>query len=813
MAQNNDRSKYISGYLCELDGLRAVSLILIVMFHTWQQSWIAYTIKLTESKYLINFEVFQRYGYVAIDSFFVLSGFCLFYPIARDMFNEVPFSGWKNFFIKRARKIYPAYILMLLLCLIFPSFSWITNDVSNPSELAKHFFSHAFFIHNFNAATQGSMLSTAWSLATEVQFYLMFPLICIPFRKKPVLTFISMSSIGIFVRLLLIRHADLSIQTYQATPFGYLDVFGCGMISSYFVVYARNKLKNIEKLKTLMTLTAISCVIAAIGYTYWLSYMKMPEGMSSGDVYFRFLYRGLFAAIIAGFIFTTCFSHTFWRKNIWGNRFFIFLSSISYTVYLCHQNIYILLKRLNIPYSAMDPVMIDREAMEGQVLICLTASIIIGVLVTKYVEKPISRYGYKNCLLKIMTIIKQNKKKQIMLTNKNDILSAATVCLSVAFTLIVVWCFTGKWPWANNVYNSYIIQVQSWLSGRLDVDNRSWLELAIYNNKYFVSFPPFPSYIMLPFVALGWNNCDGFISFAFVLAGAVYIYKLLRTFNKSPNIAALWTLFVMLGTNILFTSITPQVWFIAQTMCFTLLIISIYYAKIGKGGISLAAWACAVGCRPFSALYIFLIAYLLYENIKTKYPGTNILKLVLNNWKWYIAPLTIALSYMFLNYARFGNPIEFGHNYLPEFMRTEAGQFSVQYLKKNINKLFRFPTFDEDQVISLPLVDGFCFLIVSPLYITYIIYSIRTLIKCDKMNKCAMLITFITLIIELLCIATHKTMGGAHFGNRYTNDTLPLALFGIMICPLKNERNDLFNLPLIVFGFTLNLIGTVLYFA
>ena len=45
----------------------------------------------------------------------------------------------------------------------------------------------------------------------------------------------------------------------------------------------------------------------------------------------------------------------------------------------------------------------------------------------------------------------------------------------------------------------------------------------------------------------------------------------------------------------------------------------------------------------------------------------------------------IALSYMILNFARFGNITEFGHNYLPEFTRSELGQFNIGYMAENLN--------------------------------------------------------------------------------------------------------------------------------
>lgn len=152
---------------------------------------------------MFNFEIFQRYGYVAIDSFFVLSGFCLFYPIARSMFGECEFRGWKNFFIKRARRIYPSYVIMLILTILIPSFSYIGGmyDPKSFTNVAHNVIMHLLFIHNFDSHTIGTTISTAWTMSIEVQFYVLFPLICIPFRKKPVLTTVVMSLVAVIAEI------------------------------------------------------------------------------------------------------------------------------------------------------------------------------------------------------------------------------------------------------------------------------------------------------------------------------------------------------------------------------------------------------------------------------------------------------------------------------------------------------------------------------------------------------------------------------------------------------------------------------------
>ena len=87
--------------------------------------------------------------------------------------------------------------------------------------------------------------------------------------------------------------------------------------------------------------------------------------------------------------------------------------------------------------------------------------------------------------------------------------------------LIVLWVaasFTGHWATEENPYRSYALQACAWLNGRLDLEkDYPWLELAIYEGKYYVSFPPFPSLVLLPFAA--------FIACSRVISGAFFEVK------------------------------------------------------------------------------------------------------------------------------------------------------------------------------------------------------------------------------------------------------------------------------------------------
>ncbi|MGN1115131.1 MAG: hypothetical protein ACI4TH_01005 [Candidatus Ornithomonoglobus sp.] len=178
------------------------------------------------------------------------------------------------------------------------------------------------------------------------------------------------------------------------------------------------------------------------------------------------------------------------------------------------------------------------------------------------------------------------KKDNELLKRDIDYGSIFLLGLSVLAVFFIMWTFTGQWPWKGHPYNSYILQAQSWLKGRLDLGkNYPHLELAINNGKYYVSFPPFPSYLMLPFVLVGWTACDGFLALVSSVAGAVYAFKILESFNVKSERAILFALLLTIGSNWLFTAQNAWVWFIAQNMSFTLTLMAFYYALKYKAGL------------------------------------------------------------------------------------------------------------------------------------------------------------------------------------------------------------------------------------
>lgn len=384
--------------------------------------------------------------------------------------------------------------------------------------------------------------------------------------------------------------------------------------------------------------------------------------------------------------------------------------------------------------------------------------------------------------------------------------SAIFICICIAAVHFIIHTFTGMWYTADNPYNSYVLQAQRWLSGHLDLgQSYSHLEIAEYGGKYFISFPPFPSYVMLPFALIFGNNVpDGLIAAAVMMIGAVYLYRLFVHFKFKNESAVFWTLFTYIGTNMLFITTNAWVWFIAQNMCFTLSIVSLYYAVKDKGGLALAFWACSVGCRPLNVIYGALILYILIQNQRRQNQPVVCKRTLL----WLIAPCVIAISYMALNYARFGSPIEFGHNYLPEFVEAEDGQFSFGYIRQNLPLLFKFPQV-KDGVWQYPKFNGMAFYFVTPVFLVHIITVLRAVLEGRKADRVILWGIPVLIALNFLLLTMHRTMGGYQFGNRYTLDALAYAVFAIAATADKEDKYEKIYIPLMIIGFCVNLVGTI----
>ena len=384
--------------------------------------------------------------------------------------------------------------------------------------------------------------------------------------------------------------------------------------------------------------------------------------------------------------------------------------------------------------------------------------------------------------------------------------------LTTAAVFLVLMMFTGQWPWRANDYNTYALQVDAWLHGRLDLgQDYPWLELAIYDGKYYASFPPFPSYVLLPFAAcFGKDTPDHWIALAFAALAVRYAAALYREICGERG-ALLWVLFLVLGTGYPFIAVNGYVWFFAQSMCFALSLMALTYAVRGAGGLALTLWACAVGCRPTAVLFLPVLLALLRRAWRAENPAQGLRVFLRRKLYWCAGPVLLAASYMALNFLRFGNVFEFGHNYLPEFVRAPQGQFSLSYIPENLSNLFRLPQWKgEGLPLEFPLTNGMALWLVNPMLLAIAAAWGWTVWK--KRREAPFLLWALP-SLSLICLfvlCSHRTLGGWQFGNRYLLDLMPWLFCGLALWKPDQAAFDKACIPLFGFGAAVNFAGTIL---
>ncbi len=364
---------------------------------------------------------------------------------------------------------------------------------------------------------------------------------------------------------------------------------------------------------------------------------------------------------------------------------------------------------------------------------------------------------------------------------KNHIKVLIALLLSMFIGYMLFHDLTGETLLSYNIYDSYSIQAENWLNGSISLQNgevySTWLEIAFYDGAYYLSFPPVPSVIVLPFVAiLGSAQAvpSNFIIAMFGMLTAAGVFSIFAARNSDEKTCLFWALFVTLGSNTFWLSTSGGVWFMAQVLNLCFLIWGIFFAqKQTWQGNCFAAilFSLAVGCRPFSILILALFfLWVLTINIKEY--------IAIFNWVFtfglpFILSASIGLCIAWYNYIRFDDILEFGHSYLYEFIYV-GDQFSHSYIWTNILRLLRPITITSNFGIDFPIFDGFMFFIANPIFLMWSIYAIkRVLAKKFKWQEIALIITF---IFAIIFYCAHRTLGTWQFGARYMVDLIPYVI-------------------------------------
>ena len=355
------------------DGLRGVAILLVVWYHVGLvthalSAWTVFGRSL-------NVQAIAQTGFVGVDLFFFVSGFCLFYPYARSIVEGRELMTMREFTRKRLLKILPSYLLALTAFALL-----YRQSFASPADFWRQFGLHLAFLHPLFLDSFGSISGPLWTLGIEVEFYALFPLICWFFRKQPFIVFSLIAVGAIFYRVSLSAHGATTM-LYQTDQLpAVIDLFASGMLAAYVIVLVR--MRGIRSNAARGAWTAIG--IAAIASVGLLLTRLSAAGDAGGDAGaytwlndHRFAFAALFGATGIGLTLGVPAGRLLFTNPILG-----YLAGISYNLYLWH---------LEIVWQAH--LLLQRVPQWITIAAAVVVALAIASLVTYLIERPRLKLG------------------------------------------------------------------------------------------------------------------------------------------------------------------------------------------------------------------------------------------------------------------------------------------------------------------------------------------------------------------------------------------------------------------------------------
>lgn len=319
----------LPSHLNGVDGLRGVAALSILIYHCFT---ISYAPELRPFHH-INLLRPLHDGWAGVDLFLVLSGFCLFWPYARNPERKMHFG---DFMRRRVRRIVPAYYASLLFVPLAYLFSvhvlHLSVQPTDYSAFPRGIFDivlHLLMLHSLFSSTIQSWNGVSWSLGLEWTWYLIFPLAVWLFRRAGAQTaLLWMAVITLAYRSALWLHFGPASYfpprelhyVFSLTVFvaGVLFEFGAGMYAAWWLA---NRAITQRMVTAALVLVPVLLIIAHAA-TPIDSFLPVRG----------FLYASAFALLLIIVIAPT----KNFVQNIVAGKFLRSVGEYSYSLYLFH---------------------------------------------------------------------------------------------------------------------------------------------------------------------------------------------------------------------------------------------------------------------------------------------------------------------------------------------------------------------------------------------------------------------------------------------------------------------------------------------
>jgi hypothetical protein len=339
----------------------------------------------------------------------------------------------------------------------------------------------------------------------------------------------------------------------------------------------------------------------------------------------------------------------------------------------------------------------------------------------------------------------------------------------------------------------FVYQADAFLHGQLSLtvprppNLNDWV---LQDGRWYVSFPPFPALVMVPFVAL-WGLTFNDVAFTlfFSAANVALLYRLLRRLQPEraewEHVA--FALIYGFGTLAWSCGIRGEVWFTAETMGVTLTLLYLH-ASLGARHPVLAGLA--VGCAAITrAPLAFSAVFFLFEALSPDGPLEWGKLRDPHRWRAALprilpyagAIAAVAVPMAWMNYARFGSFGEFGHSHLyanrvnPQIRRY--GLFHYAFLERNLHDAFtRLPEIQFNPLKVSFNGEGMSLLVTTPLFL-YLLWPKEK----HRLHRSLWLTTAVVAVPGFF----YQNSGYYQFGFRFSLDYTP---YLILLLALAGRR-------------------------
>ena len=343
----------------DIDLLRCVAIISVIIFHF-------------KRNYL-------PLGFLGVDLFFVISGY-LISKIIKDGLEQGKFT-FKNFYLRRARRILPVLLVVLLVTSVVSLFVLLPNDLLRYTKSLLStlgFFANFYFWNTggyFGLNDELKPLLHMWSLGVEEQFYLLFPLLfflLFKYVKKNIIIIILISlgisvSYALNIFFLRIESPDPAFFLFPTRAWE----FGVGILIANLPSF---KIKRIE-------------------YNYLYSLIAFIIIFGSFFVRFEYIPQGTLICLGAALILTKIPNKSFLFEDFIIIKIFKQIGLMSFSLYLWHWPIHSFFQ-----YAYVDIIPFYLTA------IGISITFILSYFSWKYIEIPFQKKEYSLSLGKYLII-------------------------------------------------------------------------------------------------------------------------------------------------------------------------------------------------------------------------------------------------------------------------------------------------------------------------------------------------------------------------------------------------------------------------